>query len=166
MKHIAFIQTLLYAATQANHARCQTDLYENSPAISALSPPAVAKDSTDFQLTIRGNNFLDTSFVLFDGEHLDPSDVTVTTLTVTVPAHLLTTEHFATVQVVTGTSGGPVPSAVKTFSVGGIGGLTALVPSETTINPELDLRLRITGDNFRVLNDTGVWLNPRMLESE
>ena len=88
-----------------------------APVISTLSSSSAAVGAPAFALTVTGTNYLAGSQLVFRGTTLAPTVVTATTLTVTVPASLLTTTGQANVQVL---NPGGTLSNIATFTIGSL----------------------------------------------
>jgi hypothetical protein len=116
-----------------------------APVISTLSSSSAAVGAPAFALTVTGTNYLAGSQVVFRGTTLAPSVVTATTLTVTVPASLLTTAGQANVQVLN--PGGTLSNAT-TFTIGNpTSTLVSLSPSSIAAGSP-GFTLSVVGTNF------------------
>ncbi len=116
-----------------------------APTITTLSSSSAAVGAPAFALTATGANYLAGSQLVFRGTTLSPTVVTSTTLTVTVPASLLTTAGQANVQVL---NPGGTLSNIATFTIG------TLTPTLTSLSPgsaaagSTGFQLSVAGTNF------------------
>jgi outer membrane protein assembly factor BamB len=118
-----------------------------TPAITALSPTSATVGSTAFTLTVSGNNFTQTSVVMWNGQPRTTTYVAAATLSAQITAADVAALTTASVTVSNAASGGGV-SAAQSFSVAPvIPAITALSPSTATMGGS-DYTLTVTGTGF------------------
>ncbi len=106
--------------------------YGAVPAIALLSPSAVAAGSDNTTVTITGTGFTGAAVVVWTFENqtslLGAQVASATSLTVTVPAGLLTTKGTAQINIMTATAS----SAPAVFDVGFPAAIASIAPSSIT----------------------------------
>ena len=135
-----FSVPVTYTVTQGNPASA-------TPTITALSPTSVPVGSADFTLTVSGNNFTQTSVVMWNGTALATTYVAAATLSATIPAADAAAITTAKVTVSNAATGGGVSTA-QSFSVAPIiPAITALSPTTATMGGSA-YTLTLTGTGF------------------
>jgi hypothetical protein len=86
--------------------------YNLAPAVSAISPTAIASGSNDTVIAVTGSGFSSSSTVLLNGAALPTSFTTPTELSATVPAADLASLGWDAISVSNPAPGGGVSSAV------------------------------------------------------
>ena len=116
-----------------------------APSSPRFRRSSAAVGAPAFALTATGANYLAGSQLVFRGTTLPPTAVTGTSLTVTVPASLLTTAGQANVQVL---NPGGTLSNIATFTIG------SLTPTLVSLSPSTiaagspGFTMSLTGTNF------------------
>jgi len=87
-----------------------------APALTSISPASAAAGAAAFTLTVNGNNFINTSSILWNGTALTTTFVSATQLTASVSAALVASAGTALVTVSTPTPGGGLSTAA-TFTI-------------------------------------------------
>lgn len=94
-----------------------------SPALSSIAPSSTTAGSPSFTLTANGSNFINGSFINWNGTALTTTFVSSTVLTATVPAANIANAGTATVTVFTPAPGGGT-SGGATFTINPAGNST------------------------------------------
>src|SRR5207237_5724544 len=119
---------------------------EDSPAISALTPPRIPAGGAGFALTVTGSGFVEGAVVRWNASALDTFSVDSTQLSSTVPAELIGTPGEATVSIL---NSGGAQSVQVSFVID-----LLVIPTLISVSPISAVRgaapftLAVTGRDF------------------
>jgi outer membrane protein assembly factor BamB len=118
-----------------------------TPAITALSPTSASVGGAAFTLIVSGNNFTQTSVVMWNGQPRTTTYVAAATLDAQITAADVAALTTASITVSNAASGGGV-SAAQSFAVAPVvPAITALSPTTATMGGS-DYTLTVTGTGF------------------
>ena len=136
------------------------------PAISSLTPAAVAAGGQSFTLTVNGSGFSPLSVVQYNGTARVTTYVNSSTLTIAVSATDIATPTTAQITVFTSAPGGGTSApAVLTVNKYPIPAITSVSPASITVNSP-DTLVTIQGSGFTAFSTVqvnGSTLNPNSL---
>lgn len=138
------------------------DIITSGAALTALSPSSVTQHHPSFPLTVTGVGFAQGDTVIFGTDTLTPSNITATSMTVTVPANDVSTAGLINVSV---SAAGGLTTNTLVFIVNPAPVVSSLSPSAVT-SGHPDLPLVITGTNFvstDLVNFNGNILTPSQI---
>src|SRR5271157_87491 len=117
------------------------------PSISSLDPSSVTAGGSDFNLTVKGANFLASSLVNWNGTALSTTYVNSTQLTAAVPANLITASGSAAITVFTPAPGGGTSSS-QTFTINNPQPTTSSLDPNNMLAGSSAFSLTVNGSNF------------------
>src|SRR5262249_14133605 len=112
------------------------------PAVSTLPTPAVIAGGGEFQLTVNGSNFVNTSKVRWNGDERPTSFVSATQIKATISASDIATAGTAAITVFSPTPGGGVSPTSLTFTINNP------APSIAALGPS---SVKATGPSFTLI---------------
>jgi YVTN family beta-propeller protein len=130
------------------------------PVLTSISPTEV-EINTFTTLVLSGENFVNTSQVVFDGQPLETAYVNGTELTAQVPVSLIPEAGTYSVTVVTPAPGGGESEAATFTALNPVPVLTSITPTEAEV--DTSVTLTISGEGF--VNTSTVEFNGQPLET-
>ena len=127
----------------------------NAPVLDSLSPASAPVNSPAFTLTLHGSNFAAGATVQWGSTSLAPATLNSTTITVQIPANLLSTAGTVSVSVLNPPADGGASNAL-TFTISGLGespvpAIVALLPNVAWVGSG-SFVMTITGSGFADLS--------------
>jgi hypothetical protein len=140
----------------------QTFTINPKPVLSSLNPPAATTGQGSFNLTLTGTNFPTTSTIVnwtFNGTTTPLTSITSntsTSITVTVPANLLTASGMASLAVTDSVSQVVSNSVNLTISSSGVSNVS---PASAVAGTANSINITVTGTNFVSGTSKVTWCN-------
>ena len=150
---------------------CGSGQTNPTPYINALSPASVVAGASGFTITVSGNNFLNSSIIMWNGVALSTTFVSVNELTATINASSVANSGSSSVTVFTPSPGGGNSNSLV-FTITSVGNNP--IPSIISLSPDnvnvgsANFTLVVNGTNFiagSTINWNGVALTTTFISS-
>ena len=138
---------------------CGSGQTNPTPYINALSPASIVAGASAFTITVSGNNFLNSSIIMWNGVAVSTNYVSVNELTATISASSVANSGSASVTVFTPSPGGGTSNSTG-FTITSVG--TNPIPSLISLSPDnvnagsSTFTLVVNGTNF-INSSSIVW---------